>query len=334
MLRLAARTVAVLGLSVLTALAVIIGAREVFAATVVVSPSNMNGWAFGWWGFEEPPPGASGDFVLGPTGNPMGAGSARLWSLSGSTVNIHTESLDGTALSSLTELTFSTYSTQSVSPGCGVLYLYVETGEGLDLLTYNPSDQSAGCVLDVWQSWDGLTGKWQSNSFAFFPDGTTLQDYVSFLTLVGGMPPEIISIHDPSGWFDHPGVAFKASGWVPGDAVHIDKFAIGVNGQTTIYDFEPDVATTPTSTFTPTATFTATSTPTPTPTATATSTFTPTATNASVGGIAEQPDVAALPPGAPPSGRNYTIYILAAGGLAALGAGVRAWATRRRRKVG
>lgn len=53
----------------------------------------------------------------------------------------------------------------------------------------------------------------------------------------------------------------------------------------------------------------------------------------SVGGIAEQPEVAAPPSAAAASGRNYTMQILGVAGavLAALGAG--AWATLRRRRV-
>ena len=56
-------------------------------------------------------------------------------------------------------------------------------------------------------------------------------------------------------------------------------------------------------------------TPTPTNTPTSTATSTPTATPtlpgaaAAVGGIAEQPDLAALPPAVAPSARTYTVYI-------------------------
>ncbi len=66
------RTVAILGLSLATALALVIGAREVFAATRV-SPSSMNGWAFEMQG-----PDGSGTFVTGPATAPLGIGSVRL----------------------------------------------------------------------------------------------------------------------------------------------------------------------------------------------------------------------------------------------------------------
>jgi hypothetical protein len=66
------RTVAALGLSLVTALAVVVGAREVFAATVV-TPSNMNGWA------SQVSDTGVVELVPGPLSPPIGSGSARLF---------------------------------------------------------------------------------------------------------------------------------------------------------------------------------------------------------------------------------------------------------------
>ncbi len=337
------RTVAGVVLSVVTALAVVIG--TVFAATVVVSPLNMQGWTFYNWS------GAGiAEFVTGPGTPPSGLGSAHLsqGSSSSSDPELYRFGYNGVKLGQITSLSYYAYepiTDPSFNPLA--LRLFVSTELGQDALSFNPGFQSQGVVPHVWQQWNAMSGQWRSSVFGGEPQpgvfaGGTIAEYVAFLAVYyPSVEPYIVnslpSPPDPG----HAGVLFLKSGQA-GEESYVDAFTVGINGVDTTYDFEPDVATTPTSTFTPTATFTATSTPTPTPTATATpclgacpptSTFTPTATHVSVGGIAEEPDVTRLPSATASSGRNYTMYIVGVAGavLATLGAG--AWAAWRRRRV-
>jgi len=327
------RTVAALVLSVVTALGVVIGAREVFAATTV-SPSNMNGWVFNNNSGSD-----IGEFVTGPGTPPSGMGSAHLLvGADNGEVNFSRLGYSGVKLGQITSFNYYAYEPVTDDPSRGLLMvrLQVSTEFGSDTLVFIPRYQSQVPEPHVWQQWNALNGYWRSVEFAGFAGGT-VAEYLAFLALYSSVEPYIVDYPDVG----YGGIQFVRN-FQAGEESYVDTFTIGVSGMDTTYDFEPDVPTTPTSTLTPTATFTATSTPTPTPTATATpcpgacpptSTFTPTATHVSVGGIAEQPDVSALPSVAASSNGNYAVYILGVAGaiLAALGAC--AWAMLRRRRV-
>ncbi len=323
------RTVAVLVLSVVTAPAVFIG--TVFAATTV-SPSNMHGWAF-----EVQSPDGSGTFVSGPATPPLGTGSASLFTGThgDAYTALHHTGYSGQKLSDITRLDYATYSSQNpATVSWPALLLDLSTPNGLDELSFMPSQQTQSPVSNTWQSWNGLTGKW-SSTFNF--QGTI----AAYLVAVSVTPGDVMIVNRSNGTGGLVLQECPASSTDVFDG-YVDAFTIGINGADTTYDFEPDAPTTPTSTFTPTATFTITSTPTPTPTATATpcpgacpptSTFTPTATYVGVGGIAEQPDVATLPSATASSGRNYSTYILGVAGVVLAALSASAWATWRRRRV-
>jgi hypothetical protein len=342
-MRLGGRTLAALSLSVVIALAVVIGGRKVLAATVVVSPSNMHGWVLDQ--YNGGPPGV---FVTGPSGVPSGIGSLFLTqggSQGGSWwTGASVTGYAGVRLSDLTDLRYTAYSTSVGGSGDPGVNIWVMTGLGVDELSFFPENQASPPPTQTWHEVDLLHATWYSNDFSGV-GAATISQYLSFVAAFTPEQPTLLD--NPCGNSPSPcspvhgSIEFAKGGSVT-ETTSLDTVSVGVLGSSVTYDFEPDVATTPTSTFTATATLTPTSTPTPTPTATATScpgacpptsTFTPTATHVSVGGIAEQPDVSALPTAAASSGRNYTMYILgvAGAGLAALGAG--AWAIWRRRRV-
>ncbi len=326
------RTLAVLALSVAAALAVVIGTA--FAATVVVSPSSMQGWAAYTYGS------GMGEFVTGPGTAPTGAGSAHLscGAASSAAADLYKYGYNGVKLGQFTSLSYYAYEPVT-GPSINYLKLglFVSTDVGVDLLNFVPGFQSQSVVPHVWQQWNAMSGQWRSTLFGGEPQpgvfaGGTIAEYLAFIAEYHpSVDPYVVdspaSPPDPG----HGGIVLARACQADGAESYVDAFTIGINSVDTTYDFEPDAPTTPTSTFTPTTTPTATSTPTLTSTATSTATNTPVAP--SVAGIAEQPDVAALPSAAASSSRNYSMYILGAACavLAALAAGT--WATWRRRKV-
>lgn len=310
------RTVAVLSLSLLAALAFVISTA--LAATVVVSPANMQGWAF-----QVLSPDGSGTFVSGPATAPLGTGSARLFTGTHGDMSssLQTAHFGNVRLTDVTNLRYSVYgATSQGAISEPHLAIRVSNSDGPDVLEFNPNSQSAPALLNTWQTWNAKDGFWTSATS--FPGGT-LAEYIAWG--VTHFPGDITIDNGSAALFFRAG---PAGGGEVFDG-NVDNFTVGISGVDTTYDFEPDTATTPTSTFTPTATPTATSTPTLTSTATSTPTNTPGAP--SVGGIAEQPDVAVLPSGLASSDRNHSTRIPGvAGAILTLAAGARATWRRRR----
>src|ERR1700748_2638535 len=88
------------------AISVLAPATVLAATNVVVTPGNMQGWSFvndnaGGTG--------TGTFVWGPSTAPVGSGSAQLTTANASDGQILTEAFPTTLLSSLTNLSYSTY---------------------------------------------------------------------------------------------------------------------------------------------------------------------------------------------------------------------------------
>lgn len=212
--------------------------RNAVAATVV-SPANMNGWAF-----QVQSPDGSGTFVTGPATAPVGTGSARLFT--GTNGNLftalHSSSHVNTNLSNVTRLEFSTYSTVENNGDLSVPYvvLDVSTGIGPDVLTYDPNEQTQNTQAGVWQTWDAPNGFWRSSSFSGGFTGGTLSQYISFINGFSSQDITFVNRGDGSG-----GLRFHVGPASSSDVFdgNVDNFTIGVSGSDTTYDFEPTVAT-------------------------------------------------------------------------------------------
>ena len=134
--------------------------------------------------------GSVAQMVYGPASPPLGVGSAQLAtapSHGDASASITTSSFDGTPLSSLTSLSYSTYDTVNNGQPFPYLALSVSlngtpTGPQ-DVLFFEPPYQSPATgnpslpnqgapVMNTWQTWNALEGGWWDNNGNFNP-GTT-----------------------------------------------------------------------------------------------------------------------------------------------------------------
>lgn len=241
-----------------TAAALLVGIGTAFAATTVVSPVNMNGWdqanyddSVGEVGAATTASGSKGLFVTGPGTPPSGVGSYQeeIGTDGDDAVRIRTAALNGALLSSITEMSYSTYvqnAADSQAPYIRILIDRDGNGTTDDSLFFEPvyqngtytmlysqaaiANQCGGnpaCVtLDTWQTWDADAGAWWSaNDSAGGPPLTTLAAYAA------QYPGAKIAT-------DAPAVRIQSGGGAPtwnNFVGNIDAFT--VNGTT--YDFEP-----------------------------------------------------------------------------------------------
>lgn len=213
------------------------------AATVVVTPGNMQGWAF----FDDNGNGGSGSMVSGPATPPAGAGSAEL-SLTAANQGyaLGNGGFSGTRLADLTSLGYSTYVQQGNDTVAPALQLNIDT-DLTDVhvgwqgrLVYEPYYTHA--VTDgVWQTWNTLDNAeagnvgnwWFSDAGAAATSGCTQAKPCTW--------NEVLTVYPNAGInTQHPGIVFKVgSNWAVPFTGNVDAFTIGTATDTTMYDFEP-----------------------------------------------------------------------------------------------
>ena len=143
------------------------------AQTVVVSDCRLNGWKT----YTEPTGTIS--FVNGPATPPLGSGSLQIAlgpNGDGKAAVVY-NGLAGTPLSSLTQITYSTYVQSNTSGQAPALELAIDNnGDGTrdDQLVFEPVYQTGNypgviqnggmVLLNTWQTWNGMTGGWWAAS--------------------------------------------------------------------------------------------------------------------------------------------------------------------------
>lgn len=179
-------------------------------------------------------------FVSGPGTPPGGNGSFRMTLDNGADgVALFTPQLRGTRLDELTALTYNTYQASNLGPQAIAFQFNIDYDvTDADLgwqgrLVFEPINTAGNVVQSgVWQNWDALAGNWWSTGFpgkGVCPQGSPC----SIATILASFPNA--GVHATLGGF-----LFKAgSGWpVPFDG-NVDLLTIGINGQNSVYDFEP-----------------------------------------------------------------------------------------------
>ena len=176
------------------------------AAIIIPVSSGTVGWeninydaGTSTWVSAPTPSGTRGAFVKAPTTLVLGSGSFHqvVGTNGNDAQRLQFSGLNGTALSTITELTYSTYVT---TPGGQATYLQLAvdyTGDGAqdDRLFFEPVYQSGGysgtpvpnqcaaipnCVaLNTWQTWDAKVGGWWLVSGAGGPPLITLADFIT-----------------------------------------------------------------------------------------------------------------------------------------------------------
>ena len=219
------------------------------SGTVVVSPSSMRGWLF----VDDQHDTACTDatvckFVTGPGTAPAGTGSAELATPNASDgYALVLPDYAGTRLDAITILSYSTYR-QSADAGNN-LAIALQFNVDYDLtdgatgymgrIVFEPYQTNGGAVLqNTWQGWNALSGKWWGTLSPVTKGGVSVTNPCvqatpcTWAQLLAAFPDIGVST-------SYGAIVLKAgSGW-PGFRGNVDKLAIGVNGVTTTFDFEP-----------------------------------------------------------------------------------------------
>lgn len=243
------------------------------AGVVDVTPANMNGWSFNSFDDNASPVNSgpyagTAQMTIGPVGlppgvtPPYGTGSAHLATNVGAgdgAETIATNNFDGTALSALTSLSYSTFVTANNGQQFPYIVLAVSTdgnpltptGSNLDFIDFEPPYQTPAAggsgvpnqgatAIGTWQTWDAKNGYWDTPG----TDG----GFDEVEPLLSTYPNAVIV--DPSA-FDpgFAGINLQVGFGSPGDTFdgNVDGFALGTAGGTTTYNFDPSAIPEPAS---------------------------------------------------------------------------------------
>ncbi|MEP6730701.1 MAG: hypothetical protein ABJE10_08690 [bacterium] len=208
----------------------------------------MNGWAF----YNDQASVLCTDPALcalvdGPVGTPLGSGSAELTASSSAQGNaLILPGYNGIRFDRITQLRYSTYR-QSADNGNN-LAIALQFAVDYDLadqfvgyqgrIVFEPYQGNSGNVLQgAWQNWNAMAGKWWGTKATVTRAGLQVANPCVQATpctwgnLLATFPD--MGVHSTYG-----AVVLKAgSGWT-GFRGNVDDLAIGVDGQTTTFDFE------------------------------------------------------------------------------------------------
>jgi hypothetical protein len=211
--------------------------------TVVVSPVNMNGWAF----FDDNPGTGtgSGGFEEGPATPPLGVGSAFLTVDATGRHALGTQTYAGTRMDDVTDLRYSSYqnnnSNTTVAPSLqfDIDYDLNDTFTAYQgRLVFEPY-QSGTVQQNVWQNWNALAGNWYGTRSTVTINGNT-----SVPNPCQQNTPctwqQVIASFPNAGMLNGGALLFKVGGpWAPGFDGNVDALNISVKAAHVVYDFEP-----------------------------------------------------------------------------------------------
>jgi hypothetical protein len=228
-----------------------------YAATTVkvVYPANMQDWQIAIIRPTSSPT-PSVTFVNGPATPPLGTGSARLsvGADGSSAAELDQPDYAGTLLSNLTDLRYSTYTSNDTSPPAGNQTIFVilrvdADGDGTadHQLLFDPEYQhgytsavpdQGDNVLNTWQTWDARNGGWfgidLNGNPVFASAGAGVQPLNNYIAA----HPNAKIINYPTGFGGVRVIAgFTATAW-DNFIGNMDALTIGVSGNVTTYDFE------------------------------------------------------------------------------------------------
>jgi nitrous oxidase accessory protein NosD len=211
------------------------GGSTTASTTVVVKPSNLDGWAF----VQEGATGA-GAFVTGPPSQPAGTGSARLV-VDSTGREILGKLWPGTRLDEISDLEYSTWQPTGTGPAFATSFQF---NVDYDLTDGNTSFQGRlvfepylnGTITHgTWQSWTPLSGVWWASGApgnTICPNATPCRG----ATLLSNWPA--MGLHGTAG---RGAILFRAGGpWAGGFSGNVDAFTITTTATDTFYDFEPE----------------------------------------------------------------------------------------------
>ena len=227
------------------------GFQGVQPPNVVVRSNNLHGWV----------PTASStatvSFVPGPATPPLGEGSAQLavGSDGDGAAQLRQTSFNGTSLSDLTALSYSTYTSNDGTPpmtGDQTIYIILNVDRDADgtldtLLFFEPEYQhgytnavpdQGDNVLNTWQTWNARVGGWygidpSNGDPVFAGPGSNVEPLDNFIT---AFPNARLNVAASGSLRLVAG--FGAGSW-DNFVGNVDNVTVGVSTANTTYDFEP-----------------------------------------------------------------------------------------------
>ncbi len=211
--------------------------------TVVVYPGNLHGWSFYDRAAHATCTSTTGcTFASGPTGQPLGSGSAELASPTNDGVSLQLADYRGVGLSHLTRLDYYAYQ-KAHGTATGTIKLILDVDfdmtdsdtTGYQLIFDPPTDTS----LHAWQFLDTRIGAlWYALATNVIKGGVT---YANPCLATAPCTWAQVLDHYPNAGI-HPirgQVALAAGGFgFAGFRGDVDAFSIGIDGATTTFDFE------------------------------------------------------------------------------------------------
>lgn len=183
------------------------------------------------------------DYVFGPAGGPLPAGSARLQSGAGALKGLFTQDYNNTKLANITTLSYSTYVHGSASNEptlqFNVDYDLDDSDESYQgRVVYVPS-QNGTVSADTWQNWNALTGVFWYSTLSPNASECTQSSPCTVAQMLAAHPNMGINSSNLGA------IGFRSE---PNSNSNVDNFVIGVNSSNTIVNFEPagTVVVTPT----------------------------------------------------------------------------------------
>lgn len=207
---------------------------------VSVRPSTMNGWALGEVSTAELVPSSATAFVFGPGTPPIGNGGIQMTVTNAISHPIATRPMLGVRLDDLTKIT---YATLVGSPAVATELQFAIDLTATDSyvgdqgsIIFDPALQVTGVVSPgIWQEWDALNGRWWATPEAgALATECTAAAPCGMATILLRFPH--IALHSLNG-----SVSLSARASATPYTTHVDDLIIGVNGSTTVYDFEPEI---------------------------------------------------------------------------------------------
>jgi hypothetical protein len=218
---------------VLLACALVLGVSTASAATttVKVTPNNQPTL---WPSTDTRPPGTF-NFVAGPATPPLGRGSLHTVTPDGTAkVNLSNFDYNGTLLSAVDQMEYSTYRTAGTdqqAPSYQLSVRGVANATGFTTLVFEPVyNTSQGAVVNgSWQDWDALDGgnaRWWSTRD--IPGQCAFTCYRSWDDIVADNPGAYVEA-----------VVINQGSGNPGLDANVDALTFGASGNATTWNFEP-----------------------------------------------------------------------------------------------
>lgn len=206
---------------------------------LTVRPSTPVGWKLGFDnGMGATPTPSQAWYVFGPGTPPIGDGSIRMTVTNNVSDTVAVRPMFGVRMADLTKVTYATQLT--TLPAFPVMLQFTVDLTMTDAITddngaivFDPLDQNIPILTGQWQEWDAFSGKWYGTTG---PLATLCPESIpcTLDTMIAAFPD--LGFHPVNG-----ATVLKARRSPIVHTTYVDDLIVGVNGDNSIFDFEPEV---------------------------------------------------------------------------------------------